>query len=447
MYGAGRRELADGASVGDGFIRYLAMDVTDEDSVKAALGRVLEAEGRLDVLINCAGNGIAGAVEETDAAEALFQFDVNFFGAARVTRLALPVLRKQKSGVIINVSSVGADFALPFQGYYSASKAALNALTDSLRLETRPFGVQAALICPGDTKTGFIGARAYSAGTKASAYKAPLGKAIYAMKRDELGGSEPELIAKATARLLNKKRLPHKVTPGFGYKCVMLAKRLLPYALVEAILRFLYLRKAPDEKIWSFEKDVLGGPTTNLIIIGGGNKMANELYEAILDRRSVRKYQDKPIDAETLKALVKAGMYAPSAKNQQPWRFIIVTEREQLKALHGDIPVWAMLDHAAAAIVVLADTSLLTTPHRSYFLEDCGACAENILLAAHALGLGAVWLGTHPVPEREAHAREVLGLPDDDVIVPFCVIALGYPAALPERPARWDESRVKWERW
>ncbi len=172
-----------------------------------------------------------------------------------------------------------------------------------------------------------------------------------------------------------------------------------------------------------------------------------ELYEAILDRRSVRVYVDKPIDAETLKALVNAGMYAPSARNQQPWRFIIVTDKARLKALHGDIPVWAMLDHAAAAIVVLADTALITTAQRSYFLEDCGACAENILLAAHALGLGAVWLGTHPVPEREAHASKVLGLPGDGSIVPFCVISLGYPAQTPERPERWDDSRVKWEQW
>ncbi len=258
VYGTGRRAMADEPRKGEGFVRYIAMDVTDEASVKAALESVLSAEGRLDVLINCAGNGIAGAVEETGSAEVQGQFDVNFFGAARVARLALPVFRAQQSGVLINVSSVGADFALPFQSCYSASKAALNAWTDALRMEVRPFGVQVAYVCPGDTKTGFTGARAYSDGTKTSAYKSALGKAIYAMKRDELNGGEPEAIAKAVARLLNRGRLPHKVTTGFGYKCIMLAKRLLPYALVEALLRFLYLRKEPDAKIWSFEKDVLG---------------------------------------------------------------------------------------------------------------------------------------------------------------------------------------------
>lgn len=174
-----------------------------------------------------------------------------------------------------------------------------------------------------------------------------------------------------------------------------------------------------------------------------------QLYEAILDRRSIRKYIDKPIEADTLKALVLAGMYAPSARNQQPWHFVIVTDKATLKALHGDIPVWAMLDNAAAAIVVVADLSLLTTPHKNYFLEDCGAAAENILLAAHALGLGGVWLGTHPNAEREAHAREVLGIPGDDKLVPYCVIALGYPdpAGVPSRPARWNEERVRWEKW
>ncbi len=257
VYGTGRRALPDEPREGEGFVRYITMDVTDEESVKAALDSVFDAEGRLDVLINCAGNGIAGAVEETDAAETQFQFDVNFFGAARVARMALPVFRRQRSGVILNVSSVGADFALPFQSYYSASKAALNAWTDALRLEARPFGIQVALVCPGDTKTGFTGSRAYSAKTKTSVYKAALGKAIYAMKRDELSGGDPEAIAKAVARLLNRSHLPHRVTTGFGYKCIMLAKRLLPYVLVEALLRFLYLRSEPDESVWSFEKDVL----------------------------------------------------------------------------------------------------------------------------------------------------------------------------------------------
>ncbi len=257
VYGTGRRAM-ENDRLANGFVCYIAMDVTDEESVNTALESVINAEGRLDVLINCAGNGIAGAVEETNSAEAQFQFDVNFFGAARAARLALPIFRKQGSGVILNISSVGADFALPFQSYYSASKAALNAWTDALRMEARPFGIHVALVCPGDTKTGFTGARAYSEGTKVSAYKGALGKAIYAMKRDELNGGEPEAIAKAVAALLNRKRLPHRITTGFGYKCIMLAKRLLPYALVEALLRFLYLRKKPDEQVWSYEKDVLG---------------------------------------------------------------------------------------------------------------------------------------------------------------------------------------------
>lgn len=177
--------------------------------------------------------------------------------------------------------------------------------------------------------------------------------------------------------------------------------------------------------------------------------MMQQLYEAILDRRSIRKYIDKPIEQDTLKALVLAGMYAPSARNQQPWHFLAVTDKAKLKELHGEIPVWAMLDNAAAAIVIVADMSLLTTAHKNYFLEDCGAAAQNILLAAHALGLGGVWLGTHPVPEREAHARKVLGIPDNGALVPFCVISLGYPdpAAVPARPQRWNEERVHWGKW
>ena len=176
--------------------------------------------------------------------------------------------------------------------------------------------------------------------------------------------------------------------------------------------------------------------------------MANqELYQAILDRRSVRKYLDKPLSVETIQELIVAGMYAPSARNEQPWRFLVITDRDKLKTLHGDNPAWAMLDHAAAAIVIVADMSLLASHFRDYFLEDCGACAQNILLAAHAMDLGAVWLGTHPIPKREAQACKVLGIPEDGSMVPFCIISLGHPAETPPRPKRWDPSRVKWDLW
>lgn len=258
VYGAGRRAMMDELSFGEGFVRFAALDVTDEEGVKAAIEGIVNEEGRLDVLINCAGNGIAGAVEETSEDEVLSQLNVNFFGAARVTRLALPYMREQKSGVIINVSSVGADFALPFQSYYGASKAALNALTDALRLEIAPFGIQASLVCPGDTKTEFTGARAYTRQSKKSEYKESLGKSICAMKRDELSGKEPYTVAKAIVRLLDRKRLPHRVTVGLSYKLAVFLRRFLPYTLIESALRRLYLTKASDSRIWSFERDVLG---------------------------------------------------------------------------------------------------------------------------------------------------------------------------------------------
>lgn len=258
VYGAGRSAAESEEKYADGFVRMLKADVTDEESVKAALEQVLRREKRIDILINCAGNGIAGSVEETDSDEALWQFDVNFFGAARAMRLALPVMREQGAGVIINISSVGGAFALPFQAYYSASKAALNILSDSLRLEMRAFGVQACSVCPGDTRTGFTSARKYSRRTRESNYIEALGKALGAMKRDELKGATGEKAARAIARLLSRRRLPHRLTVGLGYKALMLVKRLAPGALEEFILKLLYLRKAPDKSVWSFEADVLG---------------------------------------------------------------------------------------------------------------------------------------------------------------------------------------------
>jgi nitroreductase len=174
---------------------------------------------------------------------------------------------------------------------------------------------------------------------------------------------------------------------------------------------------------------------------------SQELFEIICNRRSIRKYEDREIENEEIEALLMAGMQAPSARNQQPWRFVVVNEKALLRKLHADIQGWSMLDQAAAAIVIVADKSLLKSPYHILFLEDCAACAQNILITACTMGLGACWLGTYPIPERVSAVRRVLGVPEVDHIVPFCVISLGYPAECPEKANRWNESRIMWNKW
>ena len=147
-----RKEGVDG-------LRHISADVTDEESVGAAVAQILAEAGRIDILVNNAGFGISGAVEFTDTAEAQRQLDVNFFGMVRMNKAAIAVMRQQGSGRIVNLSSVAAPVPIPFQTYYSASKAAINSYTMALGNELRPFGITVCAVMPGDIKTGFTAAR------------------------------------------------------------------------------------------------------------------------------------------------------------------------------------------------------------------------------------------------------------------------------------------------
>ena len=169
-----------------------------------------------------------------------------------------------------------------------------------------------------------------------------------------------------------------------------------------------------------------------------------ETLEAILTRRSIREYTPQAVPDELVQELLAAAMQAPSAGNQQPWHFILVTERKQLDALAGVLPFGQNLKAAPLGIVVCADLELERYP--GYWVQDCSAATQNLLLAAHARGLGAVWLGVYPVEERVAGVKQVLGLPGQ--VVPLCVVPLGYPAAKPEPPARrYDETRLHRNHW
>lgn len=167
--------------------------------------------------------------------------------------------------------------------------------------------------------------------------------------------------------------------------------------------------------------------------------------EAILQRRSVRDFTDKPVSEEVLTSLLEAGMCAPSAGNERPWHFIIVTERSLLEGITEFHEYSKMLKHAPAAIIVCADLNCDKYPGVGYWVQDCAAATQNILIAAQYKGLGACWLGMYPKKERVEGLRRLLNIPEH--IVPFAGIALGYPAAVKSPGSRYDGSRVHRNGW
>lgn len=168
-----------------------------------------------------------------------------------------------------------------------------------------------------------------------------------------------------------------------------------------------------------------------------------EIIEGILTRRSIRKYSEKKVNKEQIHELIKAGMYAPSARNQQPWHFIIIDDRQLLNKMMSIHPYAKMLGQAQWAILVCGDEKLELS--KGYWVVDCSAAAQNILLAAHGSGLGAVWLGLHPREERKNDIRKLFGLPDH--IQPLSLISVGYPAEEKEQPERFKTERIHHNQW
>jgi nitroreductase len=169
-----------------------------------------------------------------------------------------------------------------------------------------------------------------------------------------------------------------------------------------------------------------------------------ETLDAIYSRRSVREYTHQTVPDELVQKLLAAAMQAPSAGNQQPWHFVLVTDRKQLNALADVLPFGKMLNTAPLGITVCADLEHEKYP--GYWVQDCSAATQNLLLAAHDQGLGAVWLGVYPVEERVVCVKKVLRLPGQ--VIPLCVISLGYPAVKSDLPdMRYDVARLHHNRW
>ena len=218
----------------------LVMDVNDQTAVVLAVNRILQEQGRLDAVVCNAGNGIAGAAEDTSIEEIRYQFETCFYGAVRVIDACLPEFRRQGQGRILTVSSVAAFIPIPYQAFYSSAKAALLMYTKALSLEVKPFGIQCCSILPGDTKTGFTGARKYTARAKEGAYAETMARSVAKMEKDEQNGMSPDVIARAILRQLKRRRMRLHVTPRLDYKAIEILSRLLPERLVMWIVSLLY---------------------------------------------------------------------------------------------------------------------------------------------------------------------------------------------------------------
>lgn len=220
-------------------ITHLTLDVTSEESAKAAVEEIIEREGKIDILINCAGSGISGAVEFTELSEAEKQMNINFFGTVNMTKAALPFMREAKGGRIVNISSVAAAFPIPFQAYYSASKAAINAYTRALINEVKPFGISATAIQPGDIKTGFTAAREKSAAGD-NEYGGRISRSVAKMEKDEENGMDAATAGAMIAKIALKAKYKPLYTLGLSYKALCLAGKILPVSLANKIIGIMY---------------------------------------------------------------------------------------------------------------------------------------------------------------------------------------------------------------
>ena len=174
--------------------------------------------------------------------------------------------------------------------------------------------------------------------------------------------------------------------------------------------------------------------------------MVHDALQCIMTRPSVRAFLDKPVSDEIIENLLKAAMAAPSAKNQQPWAFIVIRKRELLEKLGASLPNAKMTATAPAAVVICGlPEKALPGEAREYWIQDAAAATENFLLAAHALGLGAVWTGVHPISERIGILKDVLELPEG--VEPFCLIPFGWPAGPAAPKDKWNPSIVHQDTW
>jgi short-subunit dehydrogenase len=236
VYGVGRRA----GQMPPGVVECLA-DLTDEQAVSALVERVLRETGRIDLLVNCAGYGLAGAIADTVMAEARAQFEVNFFAVVGLTRLVLPTMQRRGSGLVVNVSSLGGRFGLPFQGYYSASKFAMEGWSEALRHEIGPMGIDVVLVEPADVVTAVTRNRVVATAARAGAYRERFAAVLATIEKEEAAGVPADAVGAVIERAwLSRRRRARYVCGRISQTMALPARRLLPDRVFERIIARYY---------------------------------------------------------------------------------------------------------------------------------------------------------------------------------------------------------------
>ncbi|MBD3724171.1 MAG: SDR family oxidoreductase [Flavobacteriaceae bacterium] len=218
-------------------IKLVALDVRNVESIRTAIQTVLEKEGKIDVLINNAGVGITGPLEEIPTEEIRNNFETNLFGPIEVMKAVLPSMRQHKSGLIINITSIAGYMGLPFRSVYSASKGALELITEGIRMEVKPFNIHVTNVAPGDFATNIAAGRYHAPLVKGSAYKKTYGTTLEMMNEHVDAGSNPNEMAEAIFKvILSQNPKVHYKVGAFMQKFSIVLKRILPDTVYEKLL-------------------------------------------------------------------------------------------------------------------------------------------------------------------------------------------------------------------
>lgn len=233
-------ELSRHGSAAEG-IRHITADVSSEEQVSCAFEQIVADAGRIDILVCNAGFGISGAAEFTENTDAKRLLDVNLFGAVNCCKAVIAQMRRQKSGRIVCLSSVAAPISIPFQAWYSVSKAAVSAYASALRNEVAPFGISVCVVMPGDIHTGFTSTREKSAAGD-DIYDGRISRSVAVMEHDEETGMTPQFAGKYITGIALRRHVKPLYTVGFKYKLFVMLSRLLPSGLCSRIVGMLYAK-------------------------------------------------------------------------------------------------------------------------------------------------------------------------------------------------------------
>ena len=239
VYGSVRNNSQDT----DSLVKIVHLDLLDSTSINSAVEKILKSEGRIDVLINNAGMHTGGPIETLPGEFIRKQFETNFFGLVELTRKVLPIMRNQGSGTIINIGSIGGLMGLPFQGYYSATKFAVEGFSEALRMEVKQFGINVVVVNPGDFNTNNTANRKnyLAPNNEKSAYKTQFEKTLSVIENDENNGWNPEILARQMVRIVNCKNPQQRyVIASFEQKLAVFIKKILPGKLFSKILEDHY---------------------------------------------------------------------------------------------------------------------------------------------------------------------------------------------------------------